>query len=227
MKKHFAVILSGCGGMDGSETHEAVSLMIAIKKNHCDYSCFALNDKQKYVINTTPYGIKQISTERNILEESGRLNHGHVNELKKMDISKFDGLIFPGGYGTATSYSNFIKCNGKLCEKNLNYSVIKEIKDIICEFHNQQKPIFTGCAATNLINACFTNIKLAVDEKFWLKEIIEKANNTYEICKAGEICTDKNNKIISAPFYLAKGANVLTIFEESDKAIIEMKELCN
>ena len=32
-KKRIAIILSGCGGMDGSETHEAISLMIAIKND--------------------------------------------------------------------------------------------------------------------------------------------------------------------------------------------------
>ena len=61
----FAMILSGCGGMDGTETHEAISLMIAIKQAGCNYKCFAINENQKYVINTT--GMSQSNEKRNIL----------------------------------------------------------------------------------------------------------------------------------------------------------------
>ena len=136
MAKKVALILSGCGGMDGSETHEAISLMIAIKKAGMEYTCFAINENQKYVIHTT--GMSQSDEKRNILTEAGRLNHGMVYDLNKLHVDQFDGLVFPGGYGTGTSYSNFIICDGKTCQKNTDYVVRDEIKAVIQEFHENQ-----------------------------------------------------------------------------------------
>ena len=223
--KKFAIILSGCGGTDGSETHEAVSLMIAIKQAKCEYMCFALNEKQKYVIHTI--GMSQSKEERNILVEAGRLNHGQVYNLDKLSVKNFDGLVLPGGYGTGTSYSNFIKCNGKNCIKNANYVVRNEIKTIIQEFHSQNKPIFAGCMAPIMVNGSLIGIKIMTDEGFYTKDIIEKHNNMYKVCKAGEICVDTKNKIITAPFYMTPKVEIDTIFKESVKGIKEMIKLCN
>ena len=224
--KKFAMILSGCGGMDGSETHEAVGLMIAIKKHCCDYSCFAIDGDQKYVISTYKKTIKQQPNKRNMLEESGRLNHGNVNDLKKLDASNFDGLVLPGGYGTGTSLSNFIKCDGDVCQKNVDYSVREEISRVIQSFNNANKPIFAGCMAPVLLNGSLSGIKIMIDEGFYTKAIIEKHNNIYQVCKINEICVDEENKIITAPFYMAKNANVLTVFNESDIGISEMIKMC-
>ena len=225
-KLKFAMILSGCGGMDGSETHEVVGLMIAIKKHLCDYSCFSIDEDQKYVISSYKNKINQKQNKRNMLEESGRLNHGNISDLKKLDVSNFDGLVLPGGYGTGTSFSNFIKCDGDLCQKNVNYSVREEISYVIQSFHNANKPIFAGCMAPVLLNGSLRGIKIMIDEGFYTKEIIEKHNNTYQVCKINEICIDEENKIITAPFYMAKNANVLTVFNESDISIAEMIQMC-
>ena len=40
-KKRFAIVLSGCGRADGSEIHEAVSLLLAIDQQDCEYEFFA------------------------------------------------------------------------------------------------------------------------------------------------------------------------------------------
>ena len=221
----FAMILSGCGGMDGSETHEAISLMIAIKKAGCDYVCFAINENQKYVIHTT--GMAQSQEKRNMLTEAGRLNHGMVSDLKKLNVKSFDALVFPGGYGTGTSLSNFIECDGKTCKKNLNYKVRDEIKNVIQEFHSNGKPIFAGCMAPTMVNGSLSGIKIMTDVGFYTKEIIEKHNNTYQVCKAGEVCVDEENKIVSVPYYMSPKVDVGVIFDESVKGIEEIVRLCN
>ena len=209
--------------MDGSETHEAISLMIAIKKVGMEYTCFAINENQKYVIHTT--GMSQSNEKRNILTEAGRLNHGMVYDLNKLHVEQFDGLVFPGGYGTGTSYSNFIICDGKTCQKNADYVVRDEIKAVIQEFHEKQKPIFAGCMAPVLVNGSLTGIKIMIDEGMYTKEIIEKHNNTYQVCNINEICVDEDNKIITAPYYMAKRADVFTVFTESVKAMEEMVKI--
>ena len=46
LSKKAAVILSGCGVMDGSEIHEAVVTILSLKKAGAEISFFAPNIKQ-------------------------------------------------------------------------------------------------------------------------------------------------------------------------------------
>lgn len=227
--RKFAMILSGCGGMDGTESHEAISLMIAIKQAGADYMCFAINEDQKYVIHINQEnGMKQPQAEkRNMLIEAGRLNHGAIHDLRKLIVNQFDGLVLPGGYGTGTSLSNFVVCNDKSCEKNESYVVREEIKDIIREFFNQKKPIFAGCMAPILINGSLTGVKIMTDVGFYTKDIIENKGNTYKVCDRDEICVDEDNKIVTAPFYMTPKVDVGVIYNESVKGIKEILRLCD
>ena len=228
-KKKFAMILSGCGGLDGSESHEAISLMIAMKQIGVNYICFAINEDQKYVIHAVDRGVDSSHDDekRNMLTEARRLNHGVVHDLKKLTVDSLDALILPGGYGTGTSLSNFVICDNGVCSKNSNYRVRKEIKDIICEFYRQKKPIFAGCMAPVLVNGSLTGVKIMTDIGGYTKEIIENYGNSYQICKAGDICVDKKNKIVTAPFYMTPKVEVDTIFKESVKGIKEIVKMCS
>ena len=49
--KKFAVILCGCGTLDGSEIHESVMTLLAIDRNGGEYQIFAPNDWQYHVVN--------------------------------------------------------------------------------------------------------------------------------------------------------------------------------
>ena len=227
--KKFAIILSGCGGMDGSESHEAICLMIAIRLAGADYMCFAINEDQKYVMHANQdVGVRRPQNEkRNMLVEARRLNHGSVHDLKKLIVNQFDALILPGGYGTGTSLSNFIICNGESCQKNENYEVRQEIKDIIRAFHEQGKPIFAGCMAPVLVNGSLGGIKIMTDIGEYTKDIIEKHHNVYKVCNAGEICVDEKNKIVTTPFYMTPKVEVDTIYKESIKCVDEILKMCN
>ena len=47
--KKFAVVLCGCGPMDGSEIHESVMTLLAIDRNGCQYTIFAPDADQFHV----------------------------------------------------------------------------------------------------------------------------------------------------------------------------------
>ena len=51
MAKKIAVVLSGCGVMDGSEIHESVLTLLAIDRAGAEAVCMAPNIKQYHVIN--------------------------------------------------------------------------------------------------------------------------------------------------------------------------------
>ena len=63
-----AVILSGCGVMDGSEIHEATCTLLNLDKQGIEYQCFAPNINQAAVINHL--NNKPMPETRNVLAEA-------------------------------------------------------------------------------------------------------------------------------------------------------------
>ena len=59
--KKFAVVLCGCGPMDGSEIHESVMTLLAIDRNECQYTIFAPDADQFHVVN---HYTKQVMNEK-------------------------------------------------------------------------------------------------------------------------------------------------------------------
>ena len=73
--KKFAVILCGCGTLDGSEIHESVMTLLAIDRNDCTYSIFAPNDTQYHVVNHITH--EEMPESRNMLLEAARADPPH------------------------------------------------------------------------------------------------------------------------------------------------------
>ena len=65
-----------------------------------------------------------------------------------------------------------------------------------------------------------------MDEGKYTADAVEKNGNSYEIKKAGEICIDEKNKIITAPFYMTPKVSVDVIFNESVKAMQALIKMC-
>ena len=55
-----------------------------------------------------------MSPPRNVLTESSRIARGRVEPLTELSASKFDAVIFPGGFGAAKNLSDF-GFKGLLC----------------------------------------------------------------------------------------------------------------
>ena len=68
MKKKFAVILSGCGFLDGAEIFESVCTLLAIEESRESYDVFAPDINQHHVINHLDQ-TEQKET-RNVLNEN-------------------------------------------------------------------------------------------------------------------------------------------------------------
>ena len=86
---HVAVILSGCGVFDGSEIHEAVSVLIHLSRAGATYDCFAPNVEQMHVVNHLTHQ-PSAGEKRNVLVESARIARGRIQSLEKLDAAKYD-----------------------------------------------------------------------------------------------------------------------------------------
>ena len=74
-KQNIAVILSGCGALDGSEVHESVLTLLALDRAGLHYQCLAPNINQTRVVNMAD-GKTLADTKRNVLQESARIARG-------------------------------------------------------------------------------------------------------------------------------------------------------
>lgn len=192
--KKIAVILAGCGRMDGSEIHESVLTLLSIQQAGASYQCFSLNLDQDHVTN---HLTNEVSTEkRNMLIESARIARGEVMELETLNFDDFDALIIPGGNGIAANLFT-------LAQAGENYQVNETIAKVAREFTAQSKPVGYICIAPVMIPAIYdflVNMTIGTDES--TAELVTKRGAIHHNCAVNEICIDQEHKIVSTPAYM-------------------------
>lgn len=184
-----AVILSGCGMMDGSEIHEAVCTLLNLDKQKIEYQCFAPDINQSKVVNHATR--ETVSTSRNILEEAARIARGNIKNSTEFNTIDFDAVIFPGGSGAVT---NLIQ----------NGQVLPEIFQIITDCYESKMPIGAICIAPMLIAKVLghNGITLTIGNDTKVATAIEQTGAHHKNCSADDIIIDKQNLIVSTPAYM-------------------------
>lgn len=145
--KTIAVLLSGCGVFDGAEIHESVLTMLALSQAGAAYQCFAPDIAQAQVVNHLT-GQVEPAQHRNVLVEAARIARGEIKATTALDISAYDGLIIPGGFGAAKNLCDFAD-NGADCQ------VHPLVRDFIQQFVAASKPIGFICIAPVMIPQLF------------------------------------------------------------------------
>ncbi|MBT7609609.1 MAG: isoprenoid biosynthesis glyoxalase ElbB [Bacteriovoracaceae bacterium] len=218
MSKKIAVILSGCGYLDGSEIREAVLTLTALDTLEAKVSIFAPNQDQFHVVNHILGTENQEN--RNIIEESARIARGDVTNLTELSAQDFDGIIFPGGFGVAKNLCNWA-FEGSNCQVDSN------IEKLIKNFYELKKPIAAICIAPALIATVLGSQKITVtigNDQITADEII-KTGAFHENKEVHEICIDKKHKIISTPAYMYGDAKLHKIQEGIFSCVKAMLEL--
>ncbi len=136
--KHFALILAGCGHLDGAEITEASALNIALSKAGYSVSFYAPNRYQKDTINHLSGD--ESDPNRNILEEAARIARGDIKPIEELTLSEVDGIAMAGGFGVIKNFTNFL-------EKGIHASLQPDIGDKIKEAIVTKKPLIAICAA--------------------------------------------------------------------------------
>lgn len=217
--KKIAVVLSGCGYLDGSEITEAISLIIELDKNQASYSFYA----PEINFNPTSHfdGALLSPGSRNSLEEASRITRGQIKNLNELRSEKYDGLALPGGFGAAKHLSSWAM-DGAGC------SVNKNIKEGILNFHSESKPILAICIAPVLIAKVlgkdFSPCLTLGDDPANAKEL-EKTGAEHINCLVSDFVTDRENKIISTPAYMYN-ASPFEVFTGISSATNEFLEMC-
>lgn len=213
--KKIAVVLSGCGYLDGAEIRESVFSLLALDTYGADIEIFAPDNKQHHVVNHLKG--EEDTGSRNILEEAGRIARGKVSPLKDLNPENFDGLVIPGGFGVAKNLSSF-------AFEGATFTVKDDFQNIIKSFNNASKPIAAICIAP-VVMAKVLGEKgptLTIGNDSGVAGVIEELGGIHQNCAANEICIDKNLKIFTTPAYMFDDAKISDIYAGINSCIKEM-----
>ena len=192
--KKVAVILAGCGTMDGSEINETVTLLLALDQHDIEYQAFAPDAYQAEVYNHATG--KRAEERRNMLVEAARIVRGNILPLNKFNADDFDALFFPGGSGAAKNIFTY-------AYDGINFKVNKEVEKAIHDIHAQGKPIGAMCIAPLMVAKVIGNVNVTMGsgECRQAKELTQIGCKHTETTHGG-VAIDKENKIYSTPCFM-------------------------
>lgn len=217
--KKIAVVLSGCGVNDGSEIHESVVTLLAIKRNGADYTCFAPDKPQLHVIDHVKG--EPADEKRNVLTESARIARGEIKPLTEYDPKDFDALVFPGGFGAAKNLFTF-------AVDGLDCTIDDQVKDAILKTNQAGKTIGAMCIAPALLAKAFEGsgktITITIGDNADVAGAIEKMGAKHENKPVTDACIDDANKIVTAPAYMMNAdiSDVATGIEKLVTSVVKM-----
>ncbi len=197
IQKKFAVILAGCGSMDGAEINEAVMTLYALSCNDIQASIFAPDMEQAHVVNHLSNTVVE-GQSRNILHEAARIARGAISPLTELDMAEHDSVILVGGYGGAKNFSDF-------AFKGEQMSVDSEIERVILDAHKMQKPIGAMCISPVVV-ACALKGKSPVictgADKDTAKIMTESFGAIVAECGKTECTIDNENLVVTTPTFM-------------------------
>ncbi len=211
------VLLSGCGMYDGSEIHESVITLLALDRKGVEAVCMAPDVVQKDVVNhiTGAPG----SGERNVLAESARIARGNISDVAKVSAEELDGLIIPGGFGSAKNLSDFA-FTGK--DAVVNSDVSKFINDMV----SLKKPVGAICIAPATLTKALAdkNPKVTIGCDEGTAQAVEAMGGKHVECSVDSIVFDEENRIVTTPAYML-GPTIKDIAKGIEKLVDKVCEL--
>lgn len=213
--KKIAVILSGCGHLDGSEITEAVSVIIALSQCQVSVDYFA----PSLSFAAKDHLTSETKEQRNALVESCRITRGQTQDLNLLQVKNYDGLVLPGGQGASRLLSTW-STEGARC------TVLPEVEKVIKEFYAQQKPIAAVCIAPAVVARVLgkQGISVTLGNDPTCAQEIEKTGAQHENCPADEYISDRHHRILSTPAYMCEATPAQT-FNGISKMIRELVEM--
>lgn len=217
------ILLSGCGVYDGAEIHESVLTMLALEEVGVDYICISIDKDQYHVINHLTG--EEVSQTRNMMEESARIARGKVINIKDVNPADIDGLIIPGGFGSAKNFTDW-------AFKGNEGNVLPEVKLLVVNMVNVGRPILALCVspvvvAKSLEGSIHTQMTIGSKRESSPYDIGSfeaglKSSGVKTVDKSiREVEVDVQNKIITAPCYMMD-ASLLEVRKNIQQGINEL-----
>lgn len=215
MAKSCAVVLSGCGRGDGSEIHEATSILIHLSRLGVAYQCFAPDSPQSETINHATGKPAPAGQTRNMMVEAARIARGDIKPLATLEPAAYSGVVFAGGMGAAKNLSTYASTgekSGPACD------VLPDVERVIKGFHAAKKPIGLCCIAPVLAARVLgtrrggSGVKVTLGRDVQAAEAVATMGATPVARGVTEAYTDDANRVVTTPAYMCE-ATPFEVFE--------------
>ena len=213
-----AVILSGCGYLDGAEIRESVLTLLYLDEIGAKVEIFAPSGLQYEVVNHSSTAPQDDN--RSVIDEAARIARGKITMLDELHVEDFDALIIPGGFGVAKNFSD-------IAFKGAEAKVNDEIAGIIRGFYNAGKPIGAICIAPVLVAATLRGlgIKFTIGDDKFFASLINGFGNIHHNCATNEIIIDEEHKIVSCSAYMRDNSELKDVAIGIKKVVTSVAEM--
>lgn len=212
-----AVILAGCGYLDGAEVRESVLTLLSLERAGVDYQCYAPDVDQMHVMNHLTGDVVGGQV-RNVLIESARIARGEIRPLSDLQPDVYDALVLPGGFGVAKNLST-------IAIKGADAVVLPELQQVLHSFLEKKKPIGAICISPAPLVAACKSASLRVTIGDDADGLIASLGGKHIECKTDEIAVDDDNYIVSCPAYMSHNPSISDVAAGIDALIAKIVQM--
>lgn len=214
-----AVLLSGCGYLDGAEVRESVLTLLALDQHAAAYQCIAPNALQHHVVNHVT-GQPVPGAQRNILEESSRISRqGLCLDLAQARVQDYDALVMPGGFGVAKNHCSF-------AFKGAEAEVRPDVAEFVRGFFDAKKPVGAICIAPALVALVLQgreSAELTLGNDTGCATAVQQLGQKHQDTpNSREIVIDEAHKLITTPAYMFDDARLSDVFIGIERCVAEV-----
>ncbi|MCX7018979.1 MAG: isoprenoid biosynthesis glyoxalase ElbB [bacterium] len=221
MGKRVAVLLSGCGVMDGSEIQESVFTLLALDNAGAQAVCFAPSGDQAEVFDHAAG--KATGERRAMIAEAARIARGNIADVAQARAADFDALIIPGGLGSTKN----------LCTHavdGLQARVHPDVARVVREFAAAGKPVGAMCLAPVTVAAVFKDDsvvkpQLTIGNDKATAAGIAGFGAVHHDCAVRDIIIDHRHRIVTTPAYML-GQGPAEVFVGVEKLVKAVLDFC-
>ncbi|MBV5299520.1 MAG: isoprenoid biosynthesis glyoxalase ElbB [Rhodoferax sp.] len=215
-----AVLLAGCGHLDGAEIREAVLTLLALDQHGAAVQCIAPNAPQFHVVNHIS-GEPVAGAVRNMLEESSRISRmGKCLDLAHARVQDFDALLMPGGYGVAKNHCSF-------AFKGTDAEVRPDVAAFLQGFFAANKPVGAICIAPALValalHASGDSAAMTLGNDAGVAAAMTQLGQHYQSTPGSrEVVIDEAHKLVTTPAYMFDDAPLRDVFAGIERCVAEV-----
>jgi enhancing lycopene biosynthesis protein 2 len=197
-----ALILSGCGSLDGSDLWEVSLLSYHLHRKGRSPVFFAPDRLQEEVVDH--FSKVSAPEKRSVLSESARIAWGGIRETSELSGREVEGIILPGGGGATKNLADLL--GG---EKNEYLKPKPELQKIIREIYRRRKPI-AACGLSVLLVASAlrdileTPLTVTIGKDPNLIRQIEGMGAVHVLSRGKEVVMDQEHKLVTTAANLLK-----------------------
>jgi enhancing lycopene biosynthesis protein 2 len=219
-----AVLLAGCGHLDGAEIREAVFTLLALDQQGAEFQCLAPDAPQVHVVNHATGQVTE-GVSRNILEEASRIARmGMCLDLAQARPEDYDALMLPGGYGVAKNLCDF-------AFSGTEAKVRPDVAAFIQAFFEAGKPVGAVCISPALVALCLAatgrHASLTLGNGEAIQAAMEQLGQEYQsVPTAREVIIDEALKLVTTPAYMFDKARPSEVWVGIERCVREVLRRC-